>query len=279
MGVLNSGWSLEVVGGGGVRLKTQTVAQWSERPPNVPQASSYSPCIVLVALCSLVFTHRSLLPFCRSQLSNTDRDRSCTELWGGINRRFLWATTMSSNDMEHTDEPVEVDLECMLAVLQNEVDKNDGTKEATSSNLLDPTLDTASPWVRSVRSADAGATAKGWECLHQLQDDKSRNVRWALTSNQSLRASRNSTPHTLDSGRGTQMTVHGRNTRRCMNDRRTPWMAEGLYRNAIRPGDGKIFATFWNVLQRYAKKIFFTNVVGTLDKMNRALGHLCAHIG
>ena len=31
---------------------------------------------------------------------------------------------MSSTDMEQTEKPVEVDPECRLAVLQNEVDKN-----------------------------------------------------------------------------------------------------------------------------------------------------------
>ena len=35
------------------------------------------------------------------------------------------------------------------------------TKEATSPNLLDPALDTASPLVWSVRSADGRATARG----------------------------------------------------------------------------------------------------------------------
>ena len=34
-------------------------------------------------------------------------------------------------------------------------------------------------------------------------------------------------------------------------------MAEGLYMDAIRSADGKIFATFSNVLQRSAQKIFF----------------------
>ena len=107
------------------------------RPPmHAPQASFYSPCTVLAALCqrSLAFTHRSptsLQPFCRPKRSSTDQVQilySPVRGGGGYKKEISLSHSslahMSSADMEQTEELVEVDPECMWAVLQNEVDKN-----------------------------------------------------------------------------------------------------------------------------------------------------------
>ena len=101
-----------------------------ERPPNAPQASSYSPCTVLAALCQrlLAFTHRSLPPFCRPKRSITDRVQILYSPVRGyemeIPLSYSSLAHMSSTDIEQTEGTVEVDPECMLAVLQNEVHQN-----------------------------------------------------------------------------------------------------------------------------------------------------------
>ena len=87
---------------------------------------------------------------------------------------------------------------------------HEGMKDATSSNLLDPALDTASPSVWFIRSADGRSTTREWGCL-QLHEDATRNVPWALTSN--LPAHHETAHLTRQTcGTGTQRTVHGRRT-------------------------------------------------------------------
>ena len=114
-------------------MKSQTGARCMVETQRAPQASSYSPCTVLAALCqrSLAFTDRypkSLLPFCRHKRSSIDRVQIVYSHVRGYRREYPLSYSLlahlSSTDLEQTEEPVEVDPDCMLAVLQNEVEKN-----------------------------------------------------------------------------------------------------------------------------------------------------------
>ena len=248
-----------------VEGRQMTVAgRWCERPPS---ASQYCPCTVLAALCqlSLTFSHRYpnfLPPFCRCKLSSTDR----VQILYSTVRVYNKENPLSYSALAHTSstnigtnwKPVEVDPGCMLAVLKNEVDKNDlvmylymkkqfglydqliielrRENEAAFINFMrmppemfDDLLHRISPRNTKHHTSHARRTVRGWRSSRTVEA-------WQ--------------ENVVGSSKNVDCSVHERY-------RRTPWTTEGLYMDVIRSADGKIFATFRNVLQRSAQRIHF----------------------
>ena len=94
---------------------------------------------------------KSLSPFCRPKRSSTDQVQILYKLVRGYEKKiplnYSSLAHMSSIDMEQTGEPrVHVGFsEWSWQELSRHVPIHAWTKEATSSNLLEPALDTALP--------------------------------------------------------------------------------------------------------------------------------------